>query len=311
VRTTHRISEATDGEDDEREQAAERSINAPLRGPDEDPRARRRAGARERVRAHRFAALGLDEPPPFVRFPDMLGPRTRAAERALARGADRLDDVGGHAVAALWSLLVRCLHLLARALVIITAVCGIGVARARAAHPRLWRLGSLAAALAVGLAVASGPSWCSGRPVSESSDVEALARVIRSEIGIGKPHERLHVAWATRNLANQRGQSIAEMACSPCGAQNARRPVATGQNAQPADRELARHVLSAPTFLDPTVGATNFINPRLQDRLAESGALPGYAGRTYERVSRRWRERYGLTLYYRLAPTLEFWGPPP
>jgi hypothetical protein len=244
----------------------------------------------------------------------MLGPRTRAAEHALARGAARLDEVGGRAAAALWWLLVRCLHLLTRALVVIAAACGIGVTRARAKlarYPRLCRLASLAAALTIGLAVASIPSWCSKRPVSESSDVEALARVIRSEIGIGKPHERLHVAWATRNLANQRGQSIAEMACSPCGPQNAGRPVATGQRAQAADRELARHVLSAPAFLDPTGGATNFINPRLQDRLAASGAMPGYAGRTYERVSRRWRERYGLTLYYRLAPTLEFWGPPP
>ena len=263
-----------------------------------------------------------------------MGPRTRRAEHALSRGAERLDELGGRAVAALWSLLVRCLHFAARALVVFTAACAIGGARAwggLARRPRLLRALSLAAALTVGLALASVTPRCSASPaiddnhiettpvsdrddvqaspVSDDRDVEALARVIRSEIGIGRPHERLHVAWTTRNLARQRGQSIADMACAPCGPQNARRPVSTSQNALPTDLELARHILSAPAFLDPTGGATNFINPRLQDRLAESGALPGYAGRTYERVSRRWQERYDLTRYYRLAPTLEFWGP--
>ena len=51
------------------------------------------------------------------------------------------------------------------------------------------------------------------------SEEEALARVIRSEIGIGSRHEQVHVAWATRNLARKRNQSIVEMACSPCGPQ--------------------------------------------------------------------------------------------
>src|SRR5687767_12631126 len=54
---------------------------------------------------------------------------------------------------------------------------------------------------------------------SQMSEREALARVIRSEIGNGSAQQRLHVAWATRNLAAERKQSVVAMACSPCGPQ--------------------------------------------------------------------------------------------
>lgn len=93
-----------------------------------------------------------------------------------------------------------------------------------------------------------------GGPVYAETDTEALARVIRSEIGVGSPQERLHVAWATRNLAEARGESIVEMACSPCGPQEAGRPVSSRQEATGADRELARLVLEASPLLDPTGG---------------------------------------------------------
>lgn len=139
------------------------------------------------------------------------------------------------------------------------------------------------------------------------SEEEALARVIRSEIGIGSRHEQVHVAWATRNLARKRNQSIVEMACSPCGPQERGRPVSSIQRATDSDRRLARAILEAPLFLDPTGGATQFINPRLQDQLAKRGA-PGYRGRSYSVVSRRWRSRYGWERYYRLSPILELWG---
>lgn len=141
-------------------------------------------------------------------------------------------------------------------------------------------------------------------PVTE---VEALARVIRSEAGIEPPLYRLHIAWATRNLAAERGQSIVEMACSPCGEQGAARPVSTRFRPTPGDRVLAAHVLGLPADLDPTGGASHFINPRLQDRLARSGRR-GYRGRPYRTVRRRWIERYGWEPYYRLGPTLEMWG---
>src|SRR5690606_36755912 len=142
------------------------------------------------------------------------------------------------------------------------------------------------------------------RPVDE---VEALARVIRSEIGTGSPQQRLHVAWATRNLASERRQTIVEMACSPCGRQERGRPVSSRQRATDADRVLAREVLAASCELAPTGGATHFINPLLEDKLARLGA-PGYAGNTYAVVARRWRVSYGWEPYYRLGRTLELWG---
>jgi hypothetical protein len=61
-------------------------------------------------------------------------------------------------------------------------------------------------------------------------------------------------------------------------------------------------------MLDPTGGATQFIDPALQDKLA-SRAAPGYRGRTYRRVRRQWSRGYGWEPYYRLAPDLELWGP--
>ena len=141
-------------------------------------------------------------------------------------------------------------------------------------------------------------------PVGEA---EALARVIRSEAGITSARKRTHVAWATRNLAAERGQTIAAMACSPCGRQQRGRPVSSRQRAKAEDRALARRVLRAAPCVDPTGGATHFINPALQDELAARGR-PGYRGRPYRVVRRIWTRDYGLVPYYRLGPDLEMWG---
>ena len=138
-------------------------------------------------------------------------------------------------------------------------------------------------------------------------ETEALARVIRSEAGTSPMVERVHVAWATRNLAAEQDKTVAEMACMPCGPQERGRPVASWQAATDADRELARHVLASPAHLDPTGGATHFVNPALQDRLAASGR-PGYKGRPYKHVRRVWSESYGWEPYYRLSAELELWG---
>lgn len=140
------------------------------------------------------------------------------------------------------------------------------------------------------------------------SESEALARVIRSEIGQGSDKQKRHVAWAVRNLAASQHRSIAEMACSPCGPQGRGRPVASGQAALDSDRKLARRVLARKQSKDPTGGATHFINPRLQDKLARRG-VRGYRGNSYRVVRRRWRRAYGWRPYYRLGPELELWGP--
>lgn len=173
-------------------------------------------------------------------------------------------------------------------------------ARWFAAQRRSVQLGLVAVAIAALM-------WVTRDRPEPMTEVEALARVIRSEAGIEPPHYRLHVAWATRNLAAERGQTIVAMACSPCGDQGSARPVSTRFGATGADRALAAHVLGLPLSLDPTGGASHFINPRLQDQLAREGR-PGYRGRPYAVVRRRWMRVYGWEPYYRLGPTLELWG---
>src|SRR5688572_8731495 len=143
--------------------------------------------------------------------------------------------------------------------------------RRRSAPLRRWaaRAGGLAvwvalAALVVAVVVAlrrDGEVWV-------RDDAEALARVIRSEVGVSSMQQRVHVAWATRNLAAARKQGIAEMACSPCGPQQSGRPVSSRQEPLEEDRVLAKYIVAAPQILDPTGGATNFVNPALQDELA-------------------------------------------
>ena len=142
-----------------------------------------------------------------------------------------------------------------------------------------------------------------------SSDSDCLARVIRSEIGVGTPKQRLHVAWAARNLAAEKGLSLAKLACSPVGPQGRSRPLSSIQPATPSDSRVARKVLALPSKRDPTRGATHFINPRLQNKFARTGTRPGYKGRSYRKIRRRWKRMYGWEPYYRLGPTLEMWGP--
>lgn len=140
-------------------------------------------------------------------------------------------------------------------------------------------------------------------------DREALARVIHSECGRCSGQQKLHIAWATRNLAQFRNQGIAAMVCAPCGPQQRGRPVSSKLGANDSDRRLAEYVLGAPPMADPTGGATHFVNPRLQDQLARTSDRPGYRGKPYSAVRRRWIETYGWEPYYRLAPDLELWGP--
>ena len=225
--------------------------------------------------------------------------------RRRGKGLERLRaDVerGGHAFfTTAWSLSVWLLWLVVRPL-------GQAAGRFRRL-PRRGQLciagGSLALLVAALVVFRHSEPGTVFSPVTER---EALARVIRSEIGSGSPQQRLHVAWATRNLAAERGQSVIEMACSPCGPQQLGRPVSSRQEARDADRELADAVLAAPYLLDPTGGATHFINPVLQDQLA-ARRVSGYQDRPYERVRRTWSGSYGWEPYYRLGPDLELWGP--
>lgn len=222
--------------------------------------------------------------------------------RRRGKGLERLRaDVerGGHAFfTTCWSLAVWLLWLVVRPL-----------GRTAAWFRRLPRRGQLVvAAIALALLVGGVAAFARRMPGPYfMSDREALARVIHSEIGSGSAQQRLHIAWATRNLAAERNQSIVEMTCSPCGPQQLGRPVSSRQDAREVDRTLAEAVLAAPAILDPTGGATHFINPALQDLLVARKA-PGYT-KSYERVRKLWTGSYGWEPYYRLGNDLELWGP--
>ncbi len=215
----------------------------------------------------------------------------------------RVERAGHVALTAVWSAMVRGIGAALRWL-------GAGSARAARWTAALPLRSQIALAIALAAAVfALGHYLTRERPIYVDDDGEALARVIHSECGHCSRHKQVHIAWATRNLAEFRGQSIAEMVCSPCGKQERGRPVSSRLAANDADRALASYILGAPALADPTDGARHFINPRLQDKLAAAGDRPGYRGNPYRVVRNRWMNSYGWEPYYRLGPDLELWGP--
>ena len=234
----------------------------------------------------------------------MATPPRRRKGRGRRRLGERIEHGGLSVLTWAWAAAVRLVRLLVAPLAHALGATRRALARQR---PLVRALAVAAMALACVAAVRAVRARRAD-PVVVVDDAEALARVIRSEAGISPPVERVHVAWATRNLAAERGQSIAQMACSPCGPQQRGRPVSSSQAATDEDRQLARHVLAAPKLVDPTGGATHFVNPALQDELAARGR-PGYRGRPYAHVRRVWKASYGWEPYYRLSPALEMWGP--
>ncbi len=228
-----------------------------------------------------------------------MSPGGRRRGRRLERLRADVEK-GGHAFfTTAWSLAVWLLWLVVRPL-------GRVGAWFRDLPPRgQLVVGAGLVALAAGAVL--GFSHRASVPFYPMSESEALARVIHSEIGSGSAQQRLHVAWATRNLAAERRQSVRQMACSPCGPQELGRPVSSRQDAREVDRQLAEAVLAAPAVLDPTGGATHFINPLLQDLLV-TRKVPGYT-KSYDRVRRLWSSSYGWEPYYRLGDDLELWGP--
>jgi len=217
--------------------------------------------------------------------------------------ADHIERSGHWILTTVWTGLVWILRLLLRAAALSAAAGARWFRRLDRAAQFIVVALLAGGSLAVAHVIANRPA----PPVYVDDESEALARVIRSEAGVGSP-QRIHVAWVTRNLAAERGETIARMACSPCGPQELGRPVSSRQDAGDAERLLARSILASPAILDPTGGATHFINPTLQDDLASRGR-PGYRGRPYSEVRQRWSTAYGWEPYYRIGPDLELWGP--
>ena len=120
-------------------------------------------------------------------------------------------------------------------------------------------------------------------PLFIDDETEALARVIHSEAASHTVAERLAVAWVARNKARKRGITVAELVCQPCGRQGGkmangkRRTFSSarpkGRRAPAKARAQAAAVLAAPTWMDPTRGATTIFEPAEQNRLHKQGRV--------------------------------------
>jgi hypothetical protein len=90
------------------------------------------------------------------------------------------------------------------------------------------------------------------------------------------------VAWAIRNYAAERGQTVAAVLLAGngasfghFGAQNAAaggKYASTQQDPRQRHVKVASAVLAAPKLMDPTGGATHFFSPAAQDALAARSA---------------------------------------
>lgn len=120
-----------------------------------------------------------------------------------------------------------------------------------------------------------------------SLDVEALARMAVSEAG-GKETAQIAVAWAARNQAKRRGESVSALLLrgrtksgqpsssdGKFGAQNTGKYASTRIPATAQSRKVATGVMAG-TIKDPTGGATQWDAPSAQNALVAAGAA-GYS----------------------------------
>jgi len=140
---------------------------------------------------------------------------------------------------------------------------------------------------------------------SEMDDVEALARVIQSEVG-GKRYtlrEKVVVAWAVRNRAQARHVSIARLVCTPtCGHQRGR-TFSSYQEATDETRQIARVVVDADQADDPTHGAWSFLEPSLYER----EYLDGKHTKSLAELRAEWQQRDKLRPVGTVG-RIELWG---
>lgn len=102
-------------------------------------------------------------------------------------------------------------------------------------------------------------------PGFTDNDLEALSRVIQSEVGSSGSHEeRIAVGWVARNRARKRGVTLAKFALPPAK-QGKGRPMSSARPGTEESKAAAFAVLSSQD--DPTHGAYAAFEPALQDKL--------------------------------------------
>jgi len=130
-----------------------------------------------------------------------------------------------------------------------------------------------------------------------SSEVEVLARVIRSESGSYTQSERIAIGWVVLNAARRRGKTMVQVYATPTTGhggwiknddgsfwtdanregvattikERRSRPSSSFAKPTKADLLLAHDILSSSPSDDPTGGSDNAFEPILQDKFARSG----------------------------------------
>lgn len=137
-----------------------------------------------------------------------------------------------------------------------------------------------------------------------ATELEALARVIQSEVGSsGSLAERIAIGWVARNRARKRKQTIAQMAMPPAK-QGKGRPFSSARSATAESTDAATQVLAMPASADPTNGATSAFEPALQDELFSRGRK-GYS-QDAGMVRAKWLRELG---YYGSVGGWDLFGP--
>jgi spore germination cell wall hydrolase CwlJ-like protein len=138
---------------------------------------------------------------------------------------------------------------------------------------------------------------------SDIDDVEALARVIESEVGSYTLREKVVVAWAVRNRARARHESIARLVCSPTCGHQAGRTFSSYQQATADTRGIARVVVDADQADDPTHGAWAILEPALYER----EYLAGKHKLSLDELRAQWEHRDKLRVFGTVG-RIELWG---
>jgi hypothetical protein len=139
------------------------------------------------------------------------------------------------------------------------------------------------------------------------SETEALARMLRSEIGTGSWQQRVHVAWATRNPPPARPEYRSDrlLAVRPPGA----RPPGRQPPGSPPTPIASWLPWSWPPIRPSIPPAAPTTSSTRRSRTSSRRGVAGYRNRAYTRVRQIWIDRYGWEPDNRLGPDLELWGP--